>query len=472
MKLIVNKHTIQIKQDLINEKEINVNECEFEFDEDITNEFVKEAYFTKDDNTYKQIIVNNKCDIPTEVLETKGEIEIGVVAYLVEDEEEIIRYNPSSTYFTTLSGSLKEDAENSEPITPSEMEQYEQALQDGLSEVSTKIGQIDEAITEVNRLDIDATKTNKTTTVTITKKDGTTKQVQILDGQDGANGKDGKDGVDGQQGEQGPQGIQGPQGPAGKDGIDGKDGTNGTNGQDGHTPVKGVDYFTQEDIASLNIPDDTSDLTNGAGYLKSADLKTINSESIVGSGDITISGGGGLQGGTYYKYSESNNKQVDISLLSPGIYFNSHEGRTYFYYGTKQLGTGVYMCYPFSKLYIIKNFADAEQLEIFASFEALDETYGGTTNYYIRRNNNITGNIQLVKGDSINTQEPTYCNLRRNINKFETYPEINSYSAPTKGNQFTPKTYVDAKITTYTGYDATKTQVLKNINGTLTWVDE
>lgn len=37
----------------------------------------------------------------------------------------------------------------------------------------------------------------------------------------------------------------------GKDGTDGKD---GTNGKDGYTPQKGVDYFTPEDIAGLNIP--------------------------------------------------------------------------------------------------------------------------------------------------------------------------------------------------------------------------
>lgn len=44
---------------------------------------------------------------------------------------------------------------------------------------------------------------------------------------------------------------------------------------------------------------------------------------------------------------------------------------------------------------------------------------------------------------------------------------------PTAGS-YQPATakYVDDKPTTYAGYDATKTQVLKNINGTLTWVDE
>ena len=34
------------------------------------------------------------------------------------------------------------------------------------------------------------------------------------------------------------------------------------------------------------------------------------------------------------------------------------------------------------------------------------------------------------------------------------------------------KKYVDDKPTTWSGYDATKTQILKNVNGTLTWVDE
>lgn len=47
-----------------------------------------------------------------------------------------------------------------------------------------------------------------------------------------------------------------------------------------------------------------------------------------------------------------------------------------------------------------------------------------------------------------------------------------TYSDPTNANQFTRKGYVDALPTTYSGYDSTKTQILKNINGTLTWVDE
>lgn len=59
------------------------------------------------------------------------------------------------------------------------------------------------------------------------------------------------------------------------------------------------------------------------------------------------------------------------------------------------------------------------------------------------------------------------------------YGEFNFYNklpisslVPSRDNELTNKKYVDDAPTAYTGYDASKTQVLKNINGTLTWVDE
>jgi len=245
MKLIVQPHKIILdKEEAVNEKEIDISKCRFEFAEEITDDYVKEAYFTLGNETYKQIIVNNECSIPQEVLVKEGTVEVGVVAYLVESEEEIKRYNPTPVYFKTDIGSLK-DAENSEPITPSEMEQYEQALQDGLVLVNSKLDSVDDAITKANTLDLDASKSGTTTTVTITKKDGTTKQVEILDGEKGEQGDRGPQGIQGPQGltgPQGPQGIQGqtgatgatgPQGPAGRDGQPGRDGymqyTAGTN---------------------------------------------------------------------------------------------------------------------------------------------------------------------------------------------------------------------------------------------------
>lgn len=58
----------------------------------------------------------------------------------------------------------------------------------------------------------------------------------------------GQQGIQGERGLQGEQGIQGVAGENGKDGVDGKD---GANGQDGYTPVRGIDYWTEEDIATI-----------------------------------------------------------------------------------------------------------------------------------------------------------------------------------------------------------------------------
>ena len=134
------------------------------------------------------------------------------------------------------------------------------------------ISDMSEALNEIDNLDIDVTKTDDISTVTITKKDGSNKSVEILDGKNGkdgidgkngTNGIDGKDGTDGVngkdgisvthswngtvltitsasgtsssdlKGDKGPQGIQGPKGETGPQGIQGPAGQNGTNGIDG-----------------------------------------------------------------------------------------------------------------------------------------------------------------------------------------------------------------------------------------------
>ena len=228
MKVIVGEHKCTIDKTPVNEREIDVTKCEFAFADEITNDYVKEAYFTFKGITYKQIIVNNECSIPSEVLAEKGQVEIGVVAFKTEGTEEIKRYNPSPAYFNTWLGSLKENVENTEPITPSEMEQYEQALNEGL--------------VEVNRINIDAEKVDDTTTITITKKDGTIKEVEILDGVDGEDGKDGVDGITPTIGNNGnwyvgdedtgkpSRGQQGVRGERGETGANGRDATiNGVN---------------------------------------------------------------------------------------------------------------------------------------------------------------------------------------------------------------------------------------------------
>lgn len=202
MKVIVGEHKCTIDKTPVNEREIDVTKCEFAFADEITNDYVKEAYFTFKETTYKQIIVNNECSIPSEVLAEKGQVEIGVVAFKTEGTEEIKRYNPSPAYFNTWLGSLKENVENTEPITPSEMEQYEQALQGGLTELNDALDDLQD------KVDSGYFKGDK--------------------------------GDKGDTGERGPIGPIGPQGPQGERGLTGETGSKGDVGPKGDTGATGA----------------------------------------------------------------------------------------------------------------------------------------------------------------------------------------------------------------------------------------
>lgn len=66
----------------------------------------------------------------------------------------------------------------------------------------------------------------------------------------------------------------------------------------------------------------------------------------------------------------------------------------------------------------------------------------------------------LGTDESLNTKV-----FKKSKNGISTY-DFNGFSRYVKDNQ------IESLIKQITGYDATKTQVLKNVNGTLTWVDE
>ena len=280
MKIYVYPHNLLIEKKPINEKEIAITKCEFEFADEITNDYVKEAYFTYKGNTYKQIIVNNECDIPGEVLDEKGEVELGVVAYLV-DGITIKRYNPSPAYFDTWKGSLKE-AENSEPITPSEMEQYEQALNDGLL--------------EVQNVDIDATKQDNVARITITRRDGSEETVNVYDGEKGDKGDSGERGPQGIQGLTGPkgdpgeQGIQGPKGNKGDKGDKGDTGSQGPAGQNGKdAKINGVNTLTLTagQNITLNQSGNTLEISSTGGSGGTSDYADLSNKPKINNVELS-----------------------------------------------------------------------------------------------------------------------------------------------------------------------------------------
>lgn len=233
----VTKDTIYINDDyVINNGEYNVNTLNFNFSEDYNDEqLVKKAIFKDDESSYELAIFNNQCEVPYEILSTKQEFILKVYAYEVQNGELVIRYSPTPIKIFLREGSYS--GSSTEIITPSQFEQYEAQLNAGL--------------VEVNRIDIDAEKEDTTTTITITRKDGTTKTVQVLDGKGekgdrGEKGEKGDTGATGPQGETGPAGPQGIQGPRGEKGEKGDKGDTGLTGPQGPQGIQGVKGDTGE----------------------------------------------------------------------------------------------------------------------------------------------------------------------------------------------------------------------------------
>lgn len=138
--LNVTKSKISIKQnDDLNKGEYNVTKCKFVFSKEYDG-LVKKAVFFVDDESYGQIIVEDICDIPYEAVEYKGNIEIGVYAYEIDESgNSILRYSPAPIPKNVYNGSYVKNYNNSKPITPSEMDQFQQALNNGLNKVSEQL---------------------------------------------------------------------------------------------------------------------------------------------------------------------------------------------------------------------------------------------------------------------------------------------------------------------------------------------
>lgn len=168
MNIQVTPHTIAITiNNNINAGEYNITPCEFTFTEEYEN-LTKEAIFSScDGSVIKTSILNNQCTIPFEVLQQEGNVLLGVYAYETDNDELVLRYSPAPQYFNVKKGSFQV---GNDPDLPSPTE-WERVLE-----------QINQAIEETNNLNITANKEGKVTTITITKKDGTTQEVEINDG--------------------------------------------------------------------------------------------------------------------------------------------------------------------------------------------------------------------------------------------------------------------------------------------------
>lgn len=184
MKINVTVSSVIIDNDyIVNKGEYKVNPCEFTFSEEYTNDLVKKAIFVIGNTEIERAIINNKCDIPYDVLDSEV-FKLCVYAYEVVENELVLRYSPTYAKVFLREGSYRGVTGSGEVITPTQYEQYEQALNDGLNEMNEKLAEVDTALDQVENVDIDAEKEGNTAIVIITNREGNQKQVEINDGLD------------------------------------------------------------------------------------------------------------------------------------------------------------------------------------------------------------------------------------------------------------------------------------------------
>lgn len=109
--------------DILNSGEAYIHKLKFNFSEEYTQDLVYRACFTCLSGTFVSPILNNECEIPPEALEADGTIELGVYAYILQDNTLEKRFSPEHLFLTINAGSYREGLESEAP-TPTEQEQW------------------------------------------------------------------------------------------------------------------------------------------------------------------------------------------------------------------------------------------------------------------------------------------------------------------------------------------------------------
>lgn len=194
------------------------------------SDFVKKIAFITDDGVKWDLIENDTYTLQKNITKYDS---VKFYIWLTKDEQDF-RSVEKTLYFN-------KNHEVEGEVTPEEQTEMERVI----SILDSEIIKVNNKEQELNTL-IDTIQT-KLDNGEFNGRDGKDGK----DGQPGKDGKDGQDGKDGEKGEKGDPGEKGEPGEPGANGKDGKDGQNGINGQDGYTPVRGTDYWTNQDIAVI-----------------------------------------------------------------------------------------------------------------------------------------------------------------------------------------------------------------------------
>lgn len=165
MKAKINKDRLTITElECQNSGSVNYYELLCEFDAS-WNGLNKEMVLAQGIDGIHRAVIDNKVYIDKE---KSGIYDIGFVGYTIENNEKIYQVSTNLVAVNIQRGAGEIDIVEGHIPTPTEWETY--------------ISQIYDMISDIQDMDISAVKVDGVTTVTITKRDGTTQTVQILDG--------------------------------------------------------------------------------------------------------------------------------------------------------------------------------------------------------------------------------------------------------------------------------------------------
>ena len=496
MEIFVNKNYVEFDANTkVNKNEFRATPLDFIFSDEYEGLVCKAVFSkiaTKDEKVdfYEEAIIDNTCFIPNEVMKYDGVL-IGVYAYEVKKDELLLRYSPSPKKLWFLEGSYYEGASTPEEIEPSQFEQY--------------IAYLNAQIARLDNISINSTPIIDGVKIEITNSDGTKETAKIYNG------------------EVGPIGPEGPEGPAGRDGvIQYTAGDNITISSENVISATDTTYTAGSNITiengvisatdttytagsniSITNGEISADLSSKQDIMQYSTIPTASSSNVgsiiqyIGTTDTNYTNGYFyvcVEDDGVYSW-ENINVQPGGTITQNIEYWDCTENEVYDFKLSNLTSYGL----EGNKFYLAKK-----------DFKAKTSMYGnvyefvksgdlfliipmGNTSYYrfihIGRggfnesnsespaigvfekgsSTNIYSlfNLRYVSMDYERTAPPYYSSAKLALSTTNTKSYI-----PTADYHPATKKYVDDKLTSYSGYDATKSQILKNVNGTLTWVDE
>lgn len=134
MILKVNKDNCEIKENEIwNVGDYNVHTVNVELSSDFNGLVNKVRYFVED-NSYDMLITDNVAQVPYEATLTEGTIKIGVYGFDADTNILVQSTSPVNKFIT--SGTYTGEADNTEPLTPTDKQQMESAIQKNTDDIT------------------------------------------------------------------------------------------------------------------------------------------------------------------------------------------------------------------------------------------------------------------------------------------------------------------------------------------------